>query len=490
MSKKSVVHQPRAPSEEVNALLEKALELHRLEQHAEAASLYKKALQLDPHDGASWSNLGTALRAMGHADAALCCLKKAIVFAPNKPSFLTNYGNILTDMDRKEEALAAHVKACQIRPDDFLIRKNYATSLREFAHYEQALLHYEIACSMQPNNDFVKWDRALTYLHLGHYKKGWEAFEVRWAIGKMDERPAEAPKWNGESLKGKTILVHGEQGFGDTILCSRYIPMVKMRGGRIIFECKEPLHKLFSKIHGIEKIVEYGQVGEPFDYQISIMSLPGIFKTNLDTIPPAPDLLVPDTPPPHAKQLLESANHDFKVGIIWSGSITFKGNKKRAVSIDRFLALASIPGVQFYSLQKGPCEIDLYNSGADTVIWDLSKDLNDFTDTASIVDQLDLVIMTDSSVAHLAGSIGTPVWNLLNYKPYWLYLSYREDCPWYPSMRLFRQTDPGNWDKVFERVAIELEKAVALKKAGLWKEEQNATLITKKESRFLLARAS
>ena len=159
----------------------------------------------------------------------------------------------------------------------------------------------------------------------------------------------------------------------------------------------------------------------------------------------------------------------FKVGVVWSGSVTFKGNKKRAVGVERFIPLASVPGVQLFSLQKGPCEKELYEAGADALIWDLSADLNDFTDTAAILNALDLVVMTDSSVAHVAGSIGCPVWNLLNYKPYWLYLSYREDCPWYPSMRLIRQTEPGNWDKVFDRVAVELEKAVAMKKAGFGK---------------------
>ena len=224
---------------------------------------------------------------------------------------------------------------------------------------------------------------------------------------------------------------------------------------------------------------EYGKTDEPFDYQISVMSLPGVFGTTLQNIPLITKLSIAPVIPLNSKKILDAAGEKLKVGIVWSGSVTFKGNRKRAVSIDRFIPLTSIPGVQFYSLQKGPCEKDLYEAGADSLIWDLSPDLNDFTDTAAILEELDLVIMTDSSVAHLAGSLNCPIWNLLNYKPYWLYLNHREDCPWYPSMRLFRQNEPGNWDSVFKKVAAELEKAVIMKKTGIWEKPIRQTSLEK-----------
>ena len=449
-------------------MLDEALGLLHEDKFSEAAERYRAVIQTNPGIAVAWSNLGMALRKLGHTEAALGCAQRALDLDPGNPGYLTNLGNVLTDLDRKNEALEAHAKAYQASPNDFLIRKNYAGSLREFAHFEQALFHYDAACAMQPDNDSVKFDRATTYLHLGRFKEGWATFYTRWKMPEAKMRPIEATPWQGQKLEGKTILVHGEQGFGDTVLCSRYMPMVKARGGRVILECKKPLHKLFSTIPGIDRIGEYGEIDERFDYQVPIMSLPGVFRTDLKTIPPVPKLLVPEKPPAQARKLLELAGDKFKVGIVWSGSVTFKGNKKRAVGVERFVPLASIPGVQLYSLQKGPCEKELYDAGADALIWDLSADLNDFTDTAAILNKLDLVIMTDSSVAHIAGSIGCPVWNLLNYRPYWLYLSYRDDCPWYPSMRLIRQTEPGNWDTVFAKVAVELEKAVTMKAAGQW----------------------
>lgn len=439
----------------------------------EAAAEYKKVLQIDPNNSIAWSNLGSAQRAMGNLNAALVCAQRALSIAPNHPPYLTNYGNILTDFDHREDALAAHAKSYHYNPHDFLIHKNYATSLREFCQFEHALAHYKAASDLQPENEHIKWDMAITYLHMGQYAEGWKAFEARWKIGKMEDRPQVAPKWNGEDLHKKTILIHGEQGFGDTILCSRYISLVKEKGARVIFECKKELHSLFSTISDIDNMTEYGKADEPFDYQISIMSLPGVFNTHLHNIPEPPQLMTSKKLPENAEKLLAAAGDKLKIGIVWSGSVTFKDNRKRAVSIDRFLPLASIPGIQLYSLQKGPCEKDLYESGADTFIWDLSGDLNDFTDTAAILKDLDLVIMTDSSVAHLAGSIGCPIWNLLNFKPYWLYLNHREDCPWYPSMRLIRQNIPGDWDSVFERVAVELEKAVIMKKTGLWHKQKS-----------------
>jgi hypothetical protein len=264
-------------------------------------------------------------------------------------------------------------------------------------------------------------------------------------------------RWDGRDFHDKTILLCAEQGFGDTILSSRYVPMLKKRGGRIVFVCDKNLHRLFQSVPGIDRMVEPGVITDPFDCHISIMSLPGIFETELGSIPPAPDLYIPDKSPPAAQRLLDMAVDRFRVGIVWSGRTTFKQNYKRAVSVERFLPLARVPGVQLYSLQKGPCEQELAAAGAQELVLELGPHLNDFADTASVLRQLDLVIMTDSSVAHLAGSLGCPVWNLLPYHAYWLYLSEREDCPWYPSMTFIRQTEPGNWDTVFKKAAMKLQ---------------------------------
>ena len=427
-------------------------------QYQEAAKIYRSLLQKDPNNHSGWLNLGTALRCLGLLDAAAACAKRSLDLLPDQPSALTNYGNCLVDLDRKEEALAAHTAAARLKPNDFLIQRNYAIALRDFGHLEQAIQHFDKALNLQPDDIQTQWDRAVTYLHLGRFEKGWKAFEIRWQLGKLRERPCNAPRWNGEPLQGKSILVFEEQGFGDSILCSRYMALIAQQGGRIILECKKPLHKLFQNLPGIIEITETGHYNGEVDYHIPMMSLPSIFRTDAASIPPAGHLAKTEKLPPTVNHLLSLSNSRLKVGIVWSGSVTFANNKKRAASLDRFLPFAEIPNVQLYSLQKGPREKDLTQHGAEGLIYDLAPYLDDFATTASILEKLDLVIMTDSSVAHLAGSLGRPIWNLLGSRPYWLYLKDREDTPWYPSMKLFRQDNYGDWDSVFKKAHAELTK--------------------------------
>jgi tetratricopeptide (TPR) repeat protein len=435
---------------------------------AETVQRYRGRLQENPDDAGAWDNLGKILKSLGHNNAALACLNRALELTPNSPSLLSARGVLLSAMDRLEEAVDSHAAAHAAKPDDFTIRYNYAITLCEAGRLKEAVAHFKALCDLQPKNSVLKWDYSITCLHAGLFKEGWEAYEARWQHhGMKKERESNQPRWKGEDLTGKTVLIYEEQGFGDTILCTRYIPMVKARGGNIIFECKRNLHRLFQAIPGIDKIVDPGFPDGSFDYQIPLMSLPGIFGTGFDSIPPVVPMHVPELPPASAR-LLELGRDRFRVGVVWSGSDSFLRNHQRAVHARRFLPLAEIPGVQLYSLQKGPHEKELAECGGRSLIWELGPHLNDFADTAAVLKKLDLVIMTDSSVAHLSGTLGCPVWNLLSYYNYWLYLTVREDSPWYPSMRLLRQPDPGNWDALFKKTSAELKKAVALKKSGKW----------------------
>lgn len=433
-----------------------AVTLHEKGKKKEAGLIYRAILAAAPSHAPSWINLGTLLRAEGKYWPAAGCAARAVALSPDNAAYLTNLGNCYGDLDRKDEALAAHAKAAALKPDDVLIRNNYAIGLREFGCFEKALAEFDAALALKPNDPSLLWDRAITALHLGQYDKGWDAFEIRWLQKGMKPRPETAPQWRGEDLAGKTILVYEEQGFGDSILCSRYLPLIKARGARVIVECKKPLHRLFAGIGAIDVLAETTPAAGSYDFQVPMMSLPGIFKTTLENIPAPPPLgLAPDLPPA-AAAMLKQGEGKLRVGIVWSGSVTFARNRKRAVGIERFLPLAAIPGVQLYSLQKGPCEDDLPESGAEGLILPLGPLMNDFAQTAAALQSLDLIIMTDSSVAHLAASLGRPVWNLLCYFPYWLYLHEREDSPWYPAMRLMRQETPGDWDGLFARVGREL----------------------------------
>lgn len=443
-----------------NPFFEAALALHKQEKDEEAAQAYKRALLEDPNHAPTWRNLGSVIRKLGHYEAGVACLKRALELAPNSPETLTNLGNALTDMDDLDQALAAHAKAVALMPANFTMRKNYAVALRKFGKLKEALKELEQVFTIRPDDEKTRWEYAIICLHLGLYKQGWDALEVRWKLG-LKDRDYAVPRWRGEDLAGKTILIYKEQGFGDTILGSRYIPLVKARGGRVLLECQKPLQRLFQSIPGIDKMTDIGAMDEPFDYHVPMLSLPWIFNTDQSSIPPVPPLWVPEAPPPDAQRLLDLGKGRFKVGIVWSGSVTFLDNRKRSVSAENFLPLTSVPGVQLYSLQKGPREKDIADYGAFGPIIPLGPALQDFADTAAVLQQLDLVIMTDSSVAHLCGSLGRPVWNLLHYSPYWLYRMKGEACPWYPSMRLFRQPAPGDWGAVFAEVARELAKIAA-----------------------------
>ena len=442
-----------------------AIELLKANKVAESMPRFREALALDPALASAWANLGIALRKLGKFEASIVCAKRAIALMPQNPFFWANFGNCLVDLDRFDEAYDAYKQSIRYKPDDFTLRYNYALALRDGLRLEEARALFEAILKENPHNVEIRWDAALAHLHLGDFKKGWQAFEIRFKRPVMDSERVykTAPRWHGEDIKGKTLLVYEEQGFGDTILCSRYIPLIQARGGSVILECKQPLHMLFSDIPGVKGIAGPRQVTEGFDYHVPMMSLPGIFGTDLSSIPPPPPLHAATALPPRVSHLLAQGKQRLKVGIIWSGNVAFFNNRKRSVDITRFLPLAEIPNVQLYSLQKGPRESDLAGVGAEELVLALGPEMNDFSETAAVLKQLDLVIMTDSSVAHLAGSLGVPVWNLLSHNAYWLYLTEREDSPWYPSMRLFRQPTAGDWDSVFGQVKAELEKAAKAK---------------------------
>ena len=454
----------KQPENLARAFFRQAVALHEQGKLDEAAILYRKLLLLNPKDASCWLNLGTLLRAQEHFEAALSCTRRALELTPDSASALTNLGNGLLAEDQNEEAISAHEKAVKLSPDSFLIRSNYAIALRESSRQDDAIPQFDIACNMKPDDVQIKWERAITYLDVARFKEGWEAFEIRWKLGQLKSRGYTVPQWKGEDLTGKTIVLHEEQGFGDTMLASRYIALVKAKGAaRVILQCNKALHRLFANIDGLDKAMEFGPVGEDFHYHVPMMSLPGIFKTDFTNIPAAPKFTPAPELPPLAAHMLATSKDRLKVGIVWSGSVTFARNRKRAVSASRFLSFANIPGVQLFSLQKGPCEKELAEIGAQSLILELGPQLNDFADTAAAVKELDLVIMTDSSVAHLTGSLGVPVWNLLCYRPYWLYTDKRDDCAWYPSMRYFKQEKPGDWDGVFGDAYAALEKLAAKK---------------------------
>jgi len=444
--------------------------LHGDDKINEAIAAYQAYLAYRPDDAGIWSNLGVALRKQQKFQAAIACYRRAIELAPGDPGFHGNLGNVLKDLDRMEESLAAHEVAVAGRPKDSGIRYNYAIALREAARFEAALEQLDLCLASEPENTKMQWDRALVLLHLGRTAEGWQAYAARKQIGELPTPPYDAPPWRGEDPQGKTILVFPEQGFGDAIMASRFVPLIAARGATVWLECKPPLWRLFEGLEGVTRRVKPGEVKQGIDYHGSIMDLPAIFSADPSNLPPPPRLTVPEESRGKARGWLAPAGERFKVGICWAGSLTHKNDRKRSVSIERFLALAEIPGLQLYSLYKGPLEGQIRASGAPGLILDIGSLCEDFADTAAVIEGLDLVVMIDSAVAHLAGSLGRPVWNLISYCPDWRYGEGAERTPWYQSMRVLRQPRPGDWDSLFARVRADLEQAVAAKRAGRWPE--------------------
>lgn len=454
-----------------DALFARAGKAYATAQYAEAASLYRQCTAADPTQLSAWMNLASALRRLGHLDASILAAQRASALAPDHAGCLTNLGNTLIDASRIDEGIRTQRRAHALAPDDQLIRRNLAVALREGCLFSEALEHIDALLSQSPDESSLQWERALCLLYQGDYAHGWPAFETRWKLPTMAAHWPQIPHWQGQDIAGQHLLVTEEQGFGDTILCSRYLPVLIKRVGAIgsvTLACKKPLHPLLREIAGLhlttmkEADKTIAADIQTFDCQVTMMSLPGIFKTTLDTIPPPAPLRAADNLLPAIRTALNAAGNRLKVGIVWSGSVTFGNNRKRATTAARFAALAAIPNVEIYSLQKGPRETDLRASGMTAIIHEIGPMLNDFSETAAVLRELDLVIMTDSSVAHLAGSLNVPVWNLLHDCPYWLYLHERNDSPWYPSMRLYRQNTPGDWDELFSRVIDDLKQVASI----------------------------
>ena len=426
-------------------------------RHDEAVALAEKAVAEAPRSNEAWNALGVALRASGHPAAATGCYQRALDIAPSDLSAIANLANALKDLQRYPEAVSLHRRVVARQPTS-TAWTNLGVALHDGGMLVDALAAFEQAIRIQPDNASAQFDRSQVLLRLGRFEEGWTAFEWRWRLPDRPPMPNyPTPRWDGAPLAG-TVLAWPEQGFGDAILSVRFLPALRARVRRVALGCKPELLRLFSGLAGVDELVAIGAAAPSHAAHVPFMSLPGMAMKSFADLPPPAKLHVPPEARARLAPLVATAGNRLKVGIIWSGSVTFKGNAQRATPLERFLPFAEVPGVQLFSLQKGPRAEELAQSGARNYIVDLGRHLDDFADTAAAVEQLDLVLMTDSSVAHLAGSLGRPVWNLLPFMPYWLYLDGRSDTPWYPSMRLFRQKAPGAWDGVFAEARHALEE--------------------------------
>ncbi len=422
--------------------------------------LIERMLAANPRDGGAWSTLGVLLRRAGKLNAAAACHARGIAFDPAHAGIWSNLGNALSDLARHDEAIAAHRQSCELASGNVQSWYNLAIASRKGGLFADAIAALDRSLALAPRDTSLLWERAVTLLHAGDYEQGLPAYEARRHIPSYRNRVPPGPAWDGAPLNGRTILLTVEQGFGDALLAARYVPLVKARGGRVLFECHPELRKVLDRLP-VDEFMTAGAPYPSYDVHCSLMSLPWLIGTTPNTVPPPVSITIPAASREKAARLLGPRDGAFRVGIVWSGRVTFADNTRRATVLDRFLRFLEVPNTQFYSLQKGPPESQLAELGTAALIPALGPHFDDFADTAAVIEQLDLVIMTDSSVAHLAGSLGTPIWNLVQYVPYWVYGFEGKRTPWYPSMRLFRQGRDENWEPVFDAVRSALAEVAA-----------------------------
>ncbi len=435
-------------ADDPEALLDVARQFARRSRFEHAASVLSAASLIAPTNAHVWVMLSDMHVRMNRTSAAIACLHRVLDILPGHPEMTRRLCDLLINAGRPDEAAGIAVIALTDHPAEVELRMTAANALAQANRHEEALPHLEYAAAARPDRHEPRLFQALLRLESGDLAKAWPDFVARFD-GHPEQAPsAEVPIWDGGDFAGRTLMITAEGGHGDNIWGLRFLPDVKARGGTVIYRTGKSLEALVNGVAGIDRISTTGDA-PPADLCCPILSLPQCLGvTKADQYPPAD--FAPPALDPALDALLSRAGERLKVGLIWSGSETYGANHLRAARLEDLLPLTEVSGVQFYSLQKGRPQAQLRDSGyADIVIE--TSDL-DFAQTAALVARLDLVIMTDSAVAHLAGSLGTPVWVLLHRRPYWYFGRQGGDCPWYPSMRLFRQDSPGGWAPVVEKV--------------------------------------
>ena len=419
-----------------------------------ARQLIQHAVALNPAAPEYYSNLGNVLKEAGTLEEAIGCYQRAISLRPEFADAHYNLGNAFLQGDRLEEAVAAYRESIRIRPDFLPVCVNIGNALRSLGRVREAIGFYDKVHEGAADFAEARWNRAIALLLSGELAEGWDAYECRWNLERAKPRLRNftQPAWDGSNAAGRRILLHAEQGFGDTIQFIRYAPMVAALGARVIVECQPELTKVASRIDGMVQVVPAGDALPEFDAHLPLLALPRIFRTTLKSVPSQVPYLSAD--PALARQWtsrLPRRKGVLKVGLVWAGGTS---DPKRDCSLAQLAALAdAAPGAAFVSLQKGGAAAQAASPPAHMTLLDVGGRLSEFADTAAVISKLDLVISIDTSVLHLAGALGKPAWALLRYAPDWRWLLGRADSPWYPTMRLFRQTVPGAWQEPIGEMA-------------------------------------
>jgi hypothetical protein len=443
------------------------LALHHMEEMdwKQAAKVLGEVLAADSDNPDALHLMGVTAHRVGLSESAVGLIERAIRLKPREPRYHSNCGEIYRRMGKLDLAIAHLRQSLSLDPRYSMAHGNLGSALLDQGKIIPAINSFRAAIRLDPNNPEAHWNLSLALLLTGNFEEGWREYDWRWeASQKQAKRTYPQPQWDGSDLSGRTILLYSEQGLGDALQFIRYVPLVAARGGRVVVECRPELKRLLESMPGIV-LTATGESLPQFDVHLPILSLPRVFGTTLENIPaqvpylsPAPDLV---------RRWQERAGFGrdrLNIGLAWAGNRSHVNDRNRSIPFDTFLPLLDVPGVAFYSLQKGDGAEASPGRQMNPSVVDLTGDLVDFEDTAALVSHLDLLISVDTAVAHLAGALAKPVWTLLPYVPDWRWMLERDDSPWYPTMRLFRQTTPGDWASVIRSVAGELADCASRQK--------------------------
>jgi tetratricopeptide (TPR) repeat protein len=426
----------------------------------DAIACHQQALRFQPDYVEAHNNLGTALAEQGRLDAAIASYRQALLHQPDHAHAHYNLANALADQARLDEAIASYRQAIGIQPHYPEALYNLGLALARQQRFDSALSSYQEAIRVRPDYADAHLGRAELLLLLGNFQEGWPEYEWRTSITGFRPRPFSVPRWDGGPLQGRTILLHAEQGLGDTLQFLRYVPMVKQRGAMVVLQCPPALLGLATTSVGIDRLLTYEEPLPAFDVHAPLPSLPGIFATDRDSIPGAVPYLAANPARVHHWRSELAQHKTFKVGIVWQGSPHHTRDRQRSVPLMQFAGLAQVPDVALFSLQVGAGIQQLASAGLPVIDLGNRFDPGSLADLAAALVNLDLLISVDSAPAHLAGALGVPVWVALPALPDWRWLLDRPDSPWYPTMRLFRQQQAGKWGRVFEEMALEIGRKV------------------------------
>jgi Flp pilus assembly protein TadD len=475
------------PMPTIQEAIELAISHHRAGRAREAEQLYRQILVADPNFVSAWNLLGVLATQLNHNDVAVQYLKHAVRLQPGSAEIHYNMGLALQGLGRIDDAIASYRRTLELEPghakahnnlgyayrdknqlDEALVcihnalqfdpnmaeaHCNLGNALQMQSQWDEARQAFERAIALKPDFAAAHTNHAMVLLASGDFEPGWREYEWRWKTGQIPERQFGRPQWEGQPLEGKTVLLHAEQGLGDTLLFIRYSRLVKARGATVIAECPKPLMQLLSTCPGVDQIIAENYNRPPFDFHSPLLSLPRIFRTTVDKVPAdVPYLFADPDLVTHWREKL-AALPGLRIGINWRGRPGQGSFSLRNIPLERFASLLSLP-ISLVSLQHGATQEEF--AAANVPIFhpgdDFDRSHGAFMDTAALMKNLDLVISSDTSVPHLAGALGVPVWIALPFAAGWQWMRDRADSPWYPTARLFRQMRAQDWNGVFDEI--------------------------------------